>query len=481
MTPSDGAPQVLRNAGHLLLAYVLPRAFTVASVVVAARWLGADRFGAYGAAAALAVMSAALASAGMMPLLVRELARSPARAPALLASADRIKLVTSTLMVAFTWLLADALLVDEPEARAAATVMSIGWAAQAFAENGAAYFQAVERMRRWTQASALFGVVSAVVGVALLIATDSIVAYCAGFTAGWVVAWAWLRAGLPADVRAGSPDDAETRLLLHALIPFAAGFLGLAVYCKIDVLLLQRWSSTVEVGLYTAAYKFIDVFQAMIVVAAGAIYPRLSRRRAGLPEASRAGSTAAEVLLLGAVPVGIGLHLVAGPVTAVLFGAEYAAAAPALARLAVLMPMLALTILGGYVLGAAGRMSTVAGLYAVGLAVNVALNAGLVPTAGATGAATARLGSEALLVTGFLFALAAVGAAPSRRVVATAVTVVAAGIAIGRVPDPSGGFLRAGAFAGVVVLAYAVARVVSVPAVLDVVRRATPAERAEAV
>jgi O-antigen/teichoic acid export membrane protein len=174
------------------------------------------------------------------------------------------------------------------------------------------------------------------------------------------------------------------------------------------------------------------------------------------------------------------LHLVAAPVTSLIFGTEYAAAAPALSRLALLIPMLALTILGGYVLGAAGRMLTVACLYATALAANVALNSTLVPMAGATGAALARLGSEALLIAGFLFALRAAGAAPRRRVVVTAAAVVAMGIAMGLVPDPSGGFLRACAFAVVVTASYAVTRVVSVAAVLDVLRRATLVEHVEA-
>lgn len=480
-TRAEGTGQVLRNAAYLLSAYVLPRVFTVASVVVAARWLGTDRFGVYGAAAALAVLTSVVSSAGMMPLLVREIARAPERAGALLAGAARIKVVTSLAMVLLTWVASGIVLGDQPEARAAAMVMTVGWVAHSFAENLAAYFQAVERMARWTQASALYGIVSAVVGVTLLLVTGSVAAYCAGFAVGWGAAWAWLSLGLPAAARGAATAGPEMRLLVRDLLPFAAAFVALTLYCKIDVLLLQRWSTQTEVGLYTAAYKFVDVFQALVTVAAGAAYPRLSRSRADGPGRPKGGRAATEVLLLGAVPVGMLLHLTAGLVVPLLFGADYARAVQALGRLSLLMPMLAVTVLGGYVLGAAGRMVSAAALYAAGLALNVALNAVLVPASGAAGAALARLGSEAALLIGFLVVLRGVGAAPRPRVVAAAGLALAAGALLRLLPDPTGGILHGAAFVVALAALYGLARVVDVAEVVAAVRRAAPARRAEVV
>jgi len=453
----DGVRQILSNALFLLLAYALPRIFTVASVVVAARWLGAERFGAYGAAAAFAVILSVVASLGMLPLLVRDIARAPARAGPLLRGAHRVKAISGTLMLAAAWGLSGPLFAGRPDARAAALVLALGWVAHAFAENLAAWYQAVERMARWTQASALFGIVSAVVGVALLLVTGSIAAYCAGFVAGWLAALAWLHAGVPPEVRR-APAGAEgvVRDLLRGVAPFAAAFVGLTIYSKVDVLLLQRWSSATEVGLYSAAYKAVDVFQALVIVAAGAVYPRLSRAAAAEGGAAYAARRSMEVLLLGAVPAGLALHLVAGPVVALLFGPAYAGSAPALSWLALLLPLLSLTILGGYVLGAAGRMLPVAGLYGAGLVVNVVLNRALVPTWGAEGAALARLGSETLLLAGFLEVLRrSSGAGPGRRVLGTSLGAGAlAGLTL-LVPDPTGGWLRAAALAGMIPLLYA--------------------------
>ncbi len=487
MTPSDGGAdgvrQIAKNASYLLLAYVVPRLFTVVSVVVAARWLGTEDFGAYGAAAALAVIASVIASLGMLPLLVREIAQAPDRARAVLSGAHRIKAVSGLAMLASTWVAADMLFADRPDARAAALVLALGWVAHAFAENVAAYYQAIERMGRWTQASALFGIVSAVVGVTLLLSTGSVAWYCAGFVAGWCVALVWLIAGLPGEARGSARRASAVPGLLREVGPFAGAFVFLTVYCKIDVLLLEAWSTPHEVGLYTAAYKSIDIFQALVIVAAGAVYPRLSRAATRPGGGSRASRTSTEILLLGALPVGLGLHLAAGPVVLLLFGSGYAGATVVLTRLALLMPMLSLTILGGYVLGAAGRMKPVAGLYAAGVTVNVALNAMLVPANGAAGAALARLGSESLLLIGFLLVLRAeLGAVPRPRVALVAAAALASTALLRLVPDSTGGVLRAAGAVLAVGLIYWVGRVARGSDILQVGRavlggRPAPASR----
>lgn len=468
--PGEGVRQILRNGLFLLLAYMVPRLFTVASVVIAARWLGTEGFGVYGAAAALAVLLSVLASLGMLPLLVREIAQSQERAGPLLRTAHRLKLVSGFGMMACAWVASGAIFADQPEARSAALVLALGWVAHAFAENLAAYYQAVERMGRWTQASALFGIVSAVVGVALLLTTGSIAAYSCGFVAGWLAAFLWLWAGIPPEVRNGASASVPMARLLQGLAPFAASFIGLTLYSKIDVLLLDHLSGASEVGLYAAAYKAVDVFQALVIVVAGAVYPRLSRAALEGPGGGLAARRSLEVLLLGAVPAGLALHLAAGPIVDLLFGSAYAAGGVVLSRLALVLPLLALSLLGGYALGAAGRMASVAALYAVGFTVNVGLNLLWIPRLGAEGAALARLGSEGVLVVGFLWVLTRAGAAPAAGSLRThALTGVSAAACV-MLPDPTGGWVRAGAFLGLVAFLYAKTGVAR-PADLVVFRR----------
>ncbi|GMV05524.1 MAG: hypothetical protein AMXMBFR53_18020 [Gemmatimonadota bacterium] len=480
-----GLQQVAANAVALLLAYVIPRVFTVAAVVVAARVLGTSRFGAYGAAAALAVLLSVLASLGMHPLLVREMARAPERSGALIGAAHRLKAVSGLAMLVVAAALATRLFPGDGEARAAVLVLATGWVLQAFAENLSAYYQATERMRRWTEASALFGLVSASLGIALLLATGSLAAFSGGFVAGWGAALAWLLAGLPPEARPtarGGWDEA--RALARGTVPFAMAFVALTLYCKVDVLLLRQWSGDEQVGLYSAAYKFVDVFQALVIVAAGAAYPRLARTARARGSGRWAGARSTEVMILGSVPAGLTLYLVAQPLVLLLFGPAYAGAAPVLGWIGLLLPLLALSLHSAYVLGAAGRMRPVALLYALGVSANVAFNAWLIPHRGAEGAALARLGSETLLAAAFLVVVSRVAdAAPRGRVVALAASVAGAAAALSALPDPSGGWLRGPLLLAIAAGVYAAAGAAhpgELGAVVAAVRGGAPRDAGEA-
>ena len=153
-------------------------------------------------------------------------------------------------MLASAALLGGILFPGQRDAQAATLILSVGWVLQAYAENLSAYFQAVERMGRWTQASALFGLVSSAAGVTLLLATGSLVAFSFGLTLGWAAALAWLHLKLPSEARGGDAPSRTTVMdLARGTAPFAAAFVALTLYCKVDVLLLRHWQGDEQVVL----------------------------------------------------------------------------------------------------------------------------------------------------------------------------------------------------------------------------------------
>ena len=213
---------------------------------------------------------------------------------------------------------------------------------------------------------------------------------------GQAAALFWLVRQAPGPVRRGErPPWSAVRSLTLEMVPFAVAFVALTIYYKIDVLLLAAWRSPADVGLYTAAYQFWDVAQALSLVAIAAVYPRLSRIAPQNGTGERwAGTRVTELLLLAVVPACALLWLLKGPLIETLYGASYVDATPVLGRLSPAFPALAVNLLAGYILAAAGRMTHVAALYAVGVVVNVVLNLLLVTSMGPLGAATAKLGSE---------------------------------------------------------------------------------------
>lgn len=402
--PGPGAVRpVARNAAALFLAYVLPRVLTFLAVIAAARTLGTSDFGAYGTAAAFAVILSIVATLGMIPLLVREFAQHPDRAPSLMRAAHWVKTASNVVMLAAVIVLVR-LLGHSAEVQRAALLLAIAYAIGAYVENLAAYFQATERMHVWTQASALYGLVTGLVGGAVVVATSDLLLFSAAPILGQVAALGWLLARLPGPVRRGAQASlGDVRRLLRSLAPFAVSFVVLTVYAKVDVLLLAHWWPASEVGLYTAAYKFVDITRALATVGAAAVYPRLSRAGAAQGDDVRlAGARLLELALLVALPTAAALWALRTPVVGFAFGTAYAGSVPVLAFLAAVLPALTLNVVALYVMAAARAMRWVALLYGVTLAINLGLNLMLIPARGAQGAALAMLLSEWGLAVGAL-------------------------------------------------------------------------------
>ncbi|MCI0432553.1 MAG: oligosaccharide flippase family protein [Gemmatimonadetes bacterium] len=445
----EGVRRVFGNALSLLLAYALPRVFTVGAIVVAARILGAAEFGAYGTAAAYAVILSIVATLGMTPLLVREMAQSPERAPDLMRAAHIVKTASNAVMLIALYGIGRFVLAYPPPVLAAAMLLGFAYAISAYTENGSAWVQSAERMHIWAQASAAYGLVTGALGVVLVIATRSVVWFCAAPIAGQIAAMAWLFRRVPREVRLGSrARPADIARLLRGLAPFTAAFVAVTLHSKADVLLLAQLRTASDVGIYIAGYKFIDVMQALAVVAAAAAYPRLSRMAAAMVRPARwAGTRLIELAMLAAVPIAGALLLARDGAVLLLFGEAYSASSGVVLLLAVAIPALVTNIVGGYILGAAGHMHRVAMLYALSVPLKLGLGGWLIPSRGAPGAALAMLATESLLVIGMLAVLHRhVAGAPSPRIWGAVGAMATVAALLANVPSVAGGWPRAVAF-----------------------------------
>jgi O-antigen/teichoic acid export membrane protein len=436
---------VLRNGMALLGAYVLPRLLTFGAVVIAARVLGAEEFGRYGTAANFAVILSVFATLGMTPLLTRDLAREPQHAAELLRAAHLIKTISNLFMLALLYVIAWWVMDYPDDVKAAALLLGVGYAIAAYMENYAAYYQAVERMHVCTQASLIFGLVAGTLGAFLALQMRSVVWFAVAPIAGYLAALIYFRVTLPAEARHHhNGTGLAARKLVSEITPFVAAFTALTIYCKVDVLLLHEWTSSEQVGYFAASYKFVDIMQALTIVAAAAAFPRLARRSMADIDGPWAGTRLVELILLGTIPAAGALWLARAPMTQLLFGAEFLPAAGAVAALAPLLPALAINIVAGYVLGARGRMYYLAAAYVIAIVLNVALNRWLVPLQGANGAAFAKLASEWILAGVLLTMLHHLAAAaPGARTIGAGLVLTAICALLVFLPDLSNGWIRA--------------------------------------
>src|SRR5207249_704760 len=144
-----------------------------------------------------------------------------------------------------------------------------------------------------------------------------------------------------------------------------------------------------------AAYRFLDAVIALAASLGGPLFPRLSSVAISAPgEARRLLEAGWRPLLALGLPLTVGTVAVAGDLVALLFGPEFAGAAPLL-RLLILgtLPLFWVNV-ANHALVAGDRVWALVGVYALSALVNVGGNVLLVPRWGAAGSAVATVACE---------------------------------------------------------------------------------------
>ena len=206
------------------------------------------------------------------------------------------------------------------------------------------------------------------------------------------------RAALPHLPRSDGPATPERGL-------FAAAWpLGLAAVCQqayfhVDNLFVRGFEGLGELGRYNAAMRVLSLLILGAQFAPAVGLPWLARRWRSGDLGEAAARLGQPLFAAGGLLVGLLLPWT-GPLLALVFGERFRDAAPTLAWLLLAVwaihagaPLLTAVV-------AAGRTTAVLAIAALGLAVNLAGNALLVPRMGAEGAALATLATEVVVAVG---------------------------------------------------------------------------------
>jgi O-antigen/teichoic acid export membrane protein len=184
------------------------------------------------------------------------------------------------------------------------------------------------------------------------------------------------------------------------VFPIGIGLVLSALYFRIDVLLVEWWAGTEAVARYNAVFRLIEALRLFPAAVLAVVLPALCRAGDLRPLARVATAVTGFAVLASAV-----LWMSAGWLVPLAYGDAYASAVPAFRVLVVAFPLLALNFALTHQLVAWNRQRAYAGICALALVVNVALNARLIPAMSIEGAAWATLGTELLLTLGCAVAL----------------------------------------------------------------------------
>lgn len=413
------------------VVYILAGA---AVFVMLARLLGPEDFGAFTWAATFLTVACTLADLGMTPILARDLVATGARRDVWLADFLALRLLLG-LSVAPVVALAVALLAPED-------LKGVLWAAVLVLPLLAArffdpIFQVIGRPWLALPMAALYAVASVGAALAGAFSADpvrmTILAHiAAGALYGAVGLAATLRLLRPR-LRAASLRG--VRDVARAVTPMALSSLMAALATRIDIFVIAEVGTETMVGLYGAAYRFMDLGAAVIVTVLAPLLAVFAALKAE-PGRLLAGFHAMLRLIASAsIACGILAIGLAEPVMTLVYGVDYAPAAPALALLAwkFVLAFVNLTVFA-LVLTCAPIGYSVWNM-AMSVAVTGGLSALLVPDHGITGAAFAALVAEmGQLSVNLYMARRAQPGALERRWWARVLPAAAAGLAVALLP-----------------------------------------------
>ena len=409
--PTGGrARAVARGTLRLLSGQVLARLLDMALYVLLARRLGVDAFGAFTYAASFTLLFNVATDLGLTTVFTREVSQRPERTRELLAHALTLKLALAPLTLLM--------------------VLGIAWGMHTAPMTLALMGLLTVAMLMGSTAGLYEGLLRAAgrpgsVGVSLLLASLAGFGVIAGALGGTITVLTAALAHLAAQAvhllatfvaarrvpRAEpSPAAANTRLpgrsaMLREALPLALSWVFIALYFRIDAVMLYAMQDANAVGLYGGIYRVFEAFAMLTVGFRSVLFPFMARAADGPGDAlATLCRKSLRLQILFTVLVGVSFTFFARQIVVLVLGVEYAEAARGLAILIWALPgsYMADTVL--HLLVAQRRQSL--GTWVVGgtALLNIGLNLVLIPHWSFVGAATATVVCELTCFT-FLYAL----------------------------------------------------------------------------
>lgn len=182
-------------------------------------------------------------------------------------------------------------------------------------------------------------------------------------------------------------------------LPFGiANFLRM-IYQRLDTIMISAFAGFAATGWYGAAYRITESLRFIPIVVVNAVFPAMSRLHVQSKEQVKIlYEKTFYYMLIAAVPMAIGLNMVASRVILFFYGEQFSPSIMALQLLVVAEALLFIHYIMGFMLNAIDKQhlfTIVTGIYA---AANVALNLIFIPRYSYIGAGAVAVITQAIAV-----------------------------------------------------------------------------------
>ena len=378
---------------------------SMVTLVLIGRYLGPTNLGILSLAGAVVAVGGLLANLGMDTLVTRTVARSPERTTELVAAVMVVRLALMVPILAGLYLYT-VIANYSTDTRMATVFLAIGMLVLVVISPLVSAMQGHERMGFPAVMGLLANLLDLGIAVLVIVTHSGIVVFTALCIPIALVGAALniLWAGRFARVTLRATRRTIEEVVRGGFV-FWANSIFLTIYIYIDSIMLGSLAGTGAVGIYAPALRFFSVGLFLPGIVGMATFPVLSRRGVDAGEDfMRAGRQTLTLLLVGAVPLTIGLATFGGELITIIYGPTYQASVPVLAVLSLSLVPTFLNVQAANTLIAQDRQWRWTVIMALSCVINPLTNLILIPFAqhhwqnGALGAAVALIGTETFMM-----------------------------------------------------------------------------------
>jgi O-antigen/teichoic acid export membrane protein len=400
VTPS-ARRRVASNTAVQLAGKGVVLALGLVSIAVLTRYLGPGDYGRYTLALMYMQLFGVLADVGLFTTVVREISKNPSRTEQLVGNTLTLRLLLSLAVIALAAAVSLVLPYDR-EVRVAIVLAGGPLLFGMLATTFEAVLQSRLRMSRAVIADVAGRAVA--LGLTVLVAALDLGFYpvlgaaAGGALATLVVIWLLTRRVTTVRFRV---EPAVWRALLVSALPLGLALAINAVYFRADTLIISLYEPYAQVGLYTLAYRVLELTLVLGTILLNTTSPLLSEAVArDEPRARRMIELSTDAFVILGVPLIVGGLLLAPEVIELAGGEEFGGAAEPLRILLAAGALAWVNGVFGYALIAKERQASALWLNLSALVFNIGLNFLLVPLYGIVAAAVVTLASELLILAG---------------------------------------------------------------------------------
>lgn len=384
------------NAASLFTSEVLNKATTFVVYAMVSRYLDPHAFGQLSLGLLLFYTFQVLATAGMPTLITREVAKLPRRTRSFLINGCAAAVVSATCAMLVMIGLALIMRYDRGTTLMIAT-LSLGLLPFGLALVIESIFRGREKMHLIAAANVPANVAK-VVGAFILLSQGfgvlSIGLLLVGVRVA-IVLVEWTCVTWLIDAGRGRFRPA----LALALFKRSATFFGVdsvtAIWTSVNAVLLSKFATEVEVGLYGAACQLLQPFLLVYRSVAGSVFPSMCQRAArGIPMLADMTRSLVTFLLTLGLPAALIVFYLADVGLWMLYGDEFGRATPVLQVLSGMLVLQCFTNVMGHALWAAGKERVALRIVTVNLILNIAIGLVAIGRFGLMGAAYTMLAIE---------------------------------------------------------------------------------------